>query len=573
MEEKLEILQELGDEYSVASEQEKAREYYEAALELSRELEDRGVEAGILRRIGYTYAMTGYYSQALEYFQNGLEIAREVNAKRIEARLLTNIGLIQYYLGEYSESLRNHFGSIEIFEELEDRPGISMVYNNIAIVYERFGDPEKELDYYLKALEIDREVDNKQAIVLDLRNIGTYYARHGDTENGLKFYQEAIAAGEEINARYEIAHSLHGIGEIHEAQGQLDTALDHYQQALSIFRETGQMYGLSSVLTSISSVYLETGKEWLAIKTLGQALNILEEIQEKRYLLICYQKLSEAHKKVGNYRQALEYHIKYADLNNAIYNEENNRTITAMQARFDSESKEKEIEILTRYREIQTLKLKEAEVFSYGLITGIVLLISLVVLVYSQYRMKSNSNNVIKEKNEALTKAYKRLQELAKADPLTGLLNRRAFMDVLEYERIRSERSGKPFALVMGDIDYFKSINDSYGHDYGDSVLNALASNMISSLRKQDTVCRWGGEEFIILLPETNLSGAQVAAEKIRKLISSEPHFYDGNAHTITMTFGVAEGNAVSDLEMCIKSADEAMYRGKAGGRNCVVAA
>lgn len=122
----------------------------------------------------------------------------------------------------------------------------------------------------------------------------------------------------------------------------------------------------------------------------------------------------------------------------------------------------------------------------------------------------------------------------------------------------------------MGDIDNFKSVNDNHGHECGDYILKALVNTIISGLRKQDIVGRWGGEEFILLLPETNLAGGEIAAEKIRKIIYQNKFIYNNKVIPISITFGVSEYSSGKDIDSCIKEADSALYKGKGKGKNRV---
>jgi len=127
--------------------------------------------------------------------------------------------------------------------------------------------------------------------------------------------------------------------------------------------------------------------------------------------------------------------------------------------------------------------------------------------------------------------------------------------------------------VLLGDIDNFKVVNDRYGHDCGDFILTGLSGLMRAMIRKQDVVARWGGEEFIFLLPESPREGARKVAETIRKKISTELFSFNGQPLSITMTLGVCEFNGTRDIDACIKKADEALYRGKERGKNCVVLA
>ncbi len=173
--------------------------------------------------------------------------------------------------------------------------------------------------------------------------------------------------------------------------------------------------------------------------------------------------------------------------------------------------------------------------------------------------------------------ANERLQALAATDELTGLWNRRTFVERVEQEWGRSVRYGRPFAFIMVDIDRFKAINDAHGHQAGDEVLRAVASRLSRVRRPPDFICRYGGEEFALFLPETTLSGGMVAAERLRSALAASPVDLGklGVSIAVTASFGVSAGPdpAIRSVDELIAAADRALYRAKAEGRNRVAAA
>lgn len=174
---------------------------------------------------------------------------------------------------------------------------------------------------------------------------------------------------------------------------------------------------------------------------------------------------------------------------------------------------------------------------------------------------------------QQLEQMAKKMEELARTDPLTKLFNRRYFLEKLEEEKNRCARSVKPFSIVLIDVDHFKAFNDSYGHNCGDFVLQSIASTMKETIRKQDIIARWGGEEFIILLPETSIEGCKIVAEKIKQKIATQVYTYQEKDLSVTITAGIAMHNNDYSIDECIKKADDALYKGKKHGRNEVVIA
>lgn len=173
------------------------------------------------------------------------------------------------------------------------------------------------------------------------------------------------------------------------------------------------------------------------------------------------------------------------------------------------------------------------------------------------------------EKEAALQSTLEKLDQLAGTDALTGAWNRRQFDDVVEREIDRSKRHGHPVSLLLLDLDLFKRINDDFGHAKGDQVLQQVADCIRGELRKSDSLTRWGGEEFMILMPDTGMSSAIVLAERVRANIAA--HSFDG-LFNMTASIGVAEFVAPENAAQWAARADAAMYRAKHGGRNRVEA-
>lgn len=164
-----------------------------------------------------------------------------------------------------------------------------------------------------------------------------------------------------------------------------------------------------------------------------------------------------------------------------------------------------------------------------------------------------------------------RAEELATLDPLTGISNRRAFHDKAEDLWNMSRRSGRALSLMLFDIDRFKEINDAHGHAAGDAVLVAIARTLGENIRSQDVAARWGGEEFIVLLPETGLAEATALAERLRAAIAGMRLVHGDTSLAVTASFGVAERTVgQADLDALILAADKCLYAAKAGGRNRV---
>ena len=166
-----------------------------------------------------------------------------------------------------------------------------------------------------------------------------------------------------------------------------------------------------------------------------------------------------------------------------------------------------------------------------------------------------------------LLNSNQQLEVMANTDLLTGQLTRRKFEEVIDKEIKRAERYGFPLSLVFLDIDHFKQINDEHGHEVGDRVLSAMAARIKAQLRESDSLCRWGGEEFIVLMPHIDLDQVCALAEKLRAMLAATPLIE--NIH-VTASFGVAQWQPGQDLGTLMQRADKMLYRAKQLGRNRV---
>ncbi|MFZ5564982.1 MAG: GGDEF domain-containing protein [Thermodesulfobacteriota bacterium] len=193
-----------------------------------------------------------------------------------------------------------------------------------------------------------------------------------------------------------------------------------------------------------------------------------------------------------------------------------------------------------------------------------------VALTFTVYYYEASQQMLIRY----IQREKDRFENASKRDPLTGLSNRRDILERMETEYQRQARSGRPFALILGDIDNFKNLNDTCGHDCGDSVLSRVARLIKNQVRGIDCPSRWGGEEFLIMLVETDRDGAFTVAERIRKKIQDTDFTFKGKPLPVTMTFGLSVFHGTGDdAEACIRRADQALYEGKRQGKNRVVAA
>jgi diguanylate cyclase (GGDEF)-like protein len=177
----------------------------------------------------------------------------------------------------------------------------------------------------------------------------------------------------------------------------------------------------------------------------------------------------------------------------------------------------------------------------------------------------------VKKLQDQLRRRNTELERLSRTDLLTGLFNRRHMEEELTRWHSSAIRHGEPMALVLFDIDHFKTINDTYGHAVGDLVLREFCRHLTEGLRKGDVACRWGGEEFLVLLPRTPLASAAELAGRVRSFVAATPIVVGGHRVTVTVSGGCAPGPGAG-IDAVLRQADQRLYEAKHLGRNRIVA-
>ena len=223
-------------------------------------------------------------------------------------------------------------------------------------------------------------------------------------------------------------------------------------------------------------------------------------------------------------------------------------------------------------QKLESLSEKVAEARDYSEIKEIVdqMIVETRYLVQSGKRLQDR----MKISSEDLRQLHQELehsQQEAQTDTLSSLVNRRGLEKCFEIERIRARQNDSPFSIIMLDIDHFKSINDQHGHLVGDSLIKGIAMLVKSHLRKNDIAARYGGDEFLILLPETDLQGAGAVGEKITKTMAGKEWKIKETGQSmgrITLSMGIALYDINEPETAVIKRADDALYRAKKNGRN-----
>ncbi len=514
----------------------------------------------------------GRNEEALERFKRGLELAQDNDDPAVLAVLHRGAGVALADLEAHDRALAHYLDSMAASERLGDTIEVGKTASNIGNLYNILGDLDAARDYHLQALSRFELLDWPMGIAGSSINMGSVEAKLADRAARAGLEDEALRANQALfdhNARaLEIFQALDNRRGIAYASNNLGTALDrlgepeqamaYHNTALELRREIGDVFGVVQSLKTMADSALVMGRLAEAERLLDEAEAVIPEGHLSLAVGIAERRVRVA-EAAEDFRQALAYQREVTRIRSEISEEESVRRVQELRVAFDAEQQEKMIDLLRSEALVADLRAQRQRLlFQVSLAVG-VLLFALILLLYGRYRLRVRVNA--------------ELLKVANTDTLTGLANRREVSRQIEAGIERSRQSGEPFALILADIDDFKPINDRLGHKAGDEVLVHLARILTENVRGRDLVARWGGEEFLLFLPSTNLGAAEMVANNLRNAISSQPLDLDGESISLTLTFGISEFRPGDTAESTIAAADQAMYRGKQRGKNQILTA
>lgn len=496
--------------------------------DLADTLEDPVLAAEALHMRGTIRAEQGDLAAALEHFHEAREKLERTGAKGQLARVTMAIGIAHSFAGDYDRTKPYYEDALELAREAGDKELEARLLGNLAIVAVELDGPEAGLTLHRQALELSRELDDARGIAYQLANICDRLVELGRLDEADDTCLRAIDRLEPLGHTRVLAGARMTLGDLRREQARPGEALVHYQEAL---------------------------------RAAEDEVPVVE-----RELL---GKLADLHEQRGAHAEALDYQKRLLTLREEMFDAERREQIEELEARYKLDQHEKEIELLQLNSELQAARLKQRNWILAGVTVALALASLASLVAWRGYRVKSRLERKLAGRNRELEEALSTISQLAREDPLTGLLNRRAFLDIAGHEQTRARRSGKPLSVAMADIDNFKPINDQHGHAAGDEILREVAARLRGCLRDQDMICRWGGEEFLCLFPDTGAEDARGVVERMRRELAGRPVETAAGSFPIKLTFGVAQIGR--DLEAAIDAADRAMYEGKRAGRDRVV--
>lgn len=517
-----------------------AMEYLQEAIDKARAIKERWLQVQAMMMKAEILVTQKKQPQALNLILDGKHLMQEEGRDGRYARVLYQLAGVQLANGLYQEALTTLDNTIRLARELQENELEIRAHLAMAEAYIDRQDYDSALSSLKNAEERLTPMTDLALALMTMERLARVYEQKGQIQNSLIYNRRSLDIKQKVQRNdYFRRYTLH------DAVGETKQANSYYRR----FKD------LDSLIEQREKEERERRE-----REQRQADAVRDDIVEQRM-----EQLQKEINQQKKEKDELIENVKQKDVN-----------IESMQSRITrQEELVRELEILNRIRE-QALQIKQQELKNteltlnnanlelekqrlalvvFLLVTVIMLLI--IWMVYMRYRDKK--------------RAHEEMERLAKKDPLTGLSNRREMLDMIQQEMYRYERNRREFAFIMVDIDHFKRINDTWGHDGGDAIIIGISEILRDTVRRNDVVSRWGGEEFLLMLLETDEEGALTVAEKLRQNIAERDfRFKDYKIH-VTATLGLTLYKGFKSLEEYLKDADEALYSGKRAGRNRVI--
>jgi diguanylate cyclase (GGDEF)-like protein len=457
------------------------------------------------------------------------------------------------------------------------------VQRNLSMAYAQLGLPDAALEWANRALELAREAGDEALLAEALLSCGVALSRAGQAERGLQLYEQALPLLlAQQNGRSAVS-VLNNLGINLKNLGRAADALERFEQALALCAEQG-LHDQAAVLRTnlpeplaqlgrlaearavglraaaemqaaghrpaelsarrgLGLVLLECGEPEAARAELERALELAQQLGDRIDQARCSQQLAQLHKSAGRFEQALLLQEKVQELERAQFSHDFERRLRAQQTQTDLAAARHDV-LQERSRRAE---LEQAQI--------------------ELMRLNEKLQAADREKSRLLA----RLAEESRTDALTGLANRRRLDERLadEWHRLR-RYAGTRLSLAIVDVDHFKQVNDRFGHPLGDAVLQRLARLLAQRSRAGDLAARLGGEEFCLLLPDTEGADALQACEHLREAVAAEPWAQLHPELRLSVSIGLADAREVDDAAALLQRADERLYAAKQAGRNRV---
>jgi diguanylate cyclase (GGDEF)-like protein len=533
-----------------------AERQIEAGTALLAHAHRLGLQAGLLDCRGEMLETAGDNVKARALFEQAITVSSQTHDDEMLAESLYSRSYLQGLQGNYAAGLTDLKRAQTLFDELNKPLHALTALNGIAILYNRMGDYAQARNIYARALKAQREAGMQREEVVTLHNLGRAYENLHQWDGARQSFSESLALSRQLNYPRGEAYALRGLAAVSNASGDPRNALETLERAEVLQRQTPDARLRAQILLARGIAFHKLGRLTESTTALESALGIFRQAEALGEMNATYSELAAVYADGGNWRAAYEGQSEAKLTSEKLLNNQLDQRFATLKVEFDTVAKETENAALMRENLINQTALAQAQDVR-RLQATVILLSALLVLLLATLAVYQH-------------RSTGRMKFLAMTDELTGVPNRRAVL--AQLEPLLSEAASGPCSVLIIDIDHFKRINDQYGHPVGDDVLKAVAERIRTGVSDRACFGRLGGEEFLIVLPNTDLAQARLEAEEFRKQIMSlDTSHWFSDRHPVTASIGLTASSAGLDTpSTMLKRADIALYAAKRSGRNCV---
>lgn len=513
--------------------------------------------------------MMGLYHQARGDLREALKAmaplqdrASAERSPRILLRARLAMGAIQADKGLLEEALATTLEAVKQVDGLGELWRRASALNELSRLYARTQQTERAQQTNDEALATAQQDPDPVLLYLVTTVRGIVHAEDADPGVTQQAWAEALQYARESQAEGPQALALANYSDHFLRRGEYERALDLAGQALPLARRAQNLNAEIVALHNMGLAKIGLKRVPEGTRDVRQAITLDEQQGALPYAADGWKELGEYLERAGDWAGAIEAHHEYRRLIDQVLRDDTRKTVLEAQERYDAERRAREIELLNRDNSLKSEQIRahDLELKLWAALAGCVLLsAALLGLAYQR----------IRRTNAALASSNESLKLQSERDPLTGLSNRRHFQSAIKRLADAGKLSGTVYLI---DIDHFKRINDQWGHAAGDSVLVEVARRLRSALREDDLVVRWGGEEFLIVVPSRAAGDARALAQRLLDLLGAPvrhgEHQVPVTASIGFASFPVAPHGLSLSWERAIDLVDTVMYLAKAHGRN-----
>jgi diguanylate cyclase (GGDEF)-like protein len=534
-----------------------AEQEIEAGTALLPKAHRVGLKAGLLDCRGQMYETAGNNAKARALYEQAVTVSAETHDDEMLAQSLFSRGYLLGLEGEYAAGLADLKRSQALFDKLNKPVNSLTTLNGIAILYNRMGDYAQARYIYSRALKAQREAGMQREEAVTLHNLGRAYENLRQWDESRQAFTQSLALSRQLTYARGEAYALRGLAAVANALGDPKGALETLARAEVLQRQTPDARLRAQIQLARGIAFHKLDRLPESIAVLEDALGVFRQADAMGELNTTYSELADVYAESGNWRAAYDRRTQAKEISDTLLNNQLDQRFATLKVEFDTAAKDKENALLIHENQINQLALAQGQSVRH-LQAAVILLSATLVLMLAMLAVHQRRNAL-------------RMKYLALTDELTDVPNRRSVLSRLD-PLLRDPEAGSCAILII-DIDHFKRINDQFGHPTGDEVLKVVANAVRSIVVEPSFFGRLGGEEFLIVLPHSDLHGASVAGERFREAIMSiDTSRWCPDRRRITASIGCAVSMPGADTpSTMLKRADFALYAAKRNGRNCVV--